>query len=678
MPDRGKIRVRTVDGEIKEIPRGDLDQDTWNSLWEKAEREGTDRRAQDPLSRMERGQGDYVEFMFHGKRAILPRGDISTEEWEKIKSQVKESGSFAGSSETQAGSADRKRRGSVEIEIGEPELIKRTAPEVDVEVGKPRILERKRPFGQNPDEAEEIGSEPAGVPQTGRFGPLGRMATQTMLGAAPAAERPAFLVRPDEPPGAPWAEGVVNAAQAVSRLNPADPMNLYHGVKALEGAAAPSGGSSAPAPTAAPGLSQPPPEPASAEVSLTETPAIPLPRSATEGFEKQIESATKQEAAAIRAAGDLESKRLAEVGRLQKQAAEQMLDDQAMQRDIQVRRQLEQESALKAIDSTVKQLGEVQKVDPSRLWNRMDTGNKILAGVGILLGGLGQGTFAALGVKSENEALKILDDAIRRDVEVQREAVADKREAVRAQLTGQRLAYDMLRQQGMDEIEAFRSEQAAKIQIVQQQIAATAMQMQSAEAKATADRAVAALESKRVQLLQPVLFHRDQRAMEGWKQQMQQREMLIKLRTKGRGKIPFGKQLETIDDAGDALKLAQDLEKQFAEVSGVQNKAIGKIPRTAASEFNAASELGMRTIAKFIDKSVLQKWDIEDWKSWWPMAGDLNGAYKLSLVRKMIEESVARRIRFFQRTGYSMPESELISSDLSPEEMQALGVREGE
>lgn len=56
------------------------------------------------------------------------------------------------------------------------------------------------------------------------------------------------------------------------------------------------------------------------------------------------------------------------------------------------------------------------KIDPNRVWSNMSTGNRILAGISVLLGGLGQG----LSGSKTNPAWDVLNDAIDRDIDAQK------------------------------------------------------------------------------------------------------------------------------------------------------------------------------------------------------------------------------------------------------------------
>ena len=64
------------------------------------------------------------------------------------------------------------------------------------------------------------------------------------------------------------------------------------------------------------------------------------------------------------------------------------------------------------------------KEDPNRLWGSMDTGRKILAAASLLLGGVAVG---ASGLRIENGAYQVLDKAIQRDIEAQRQNLGRKK-----------------------------------------------------------------------------------------------------------------------------------------------------------------------------------------------------------------------------------------------------------
>lgn len=61
------------------------------------------------------------------------------------------------------------------------------------------------------------------------------------------------------------------------------------------------------------------------------------------------------------------------------------------------------------------------KIDPNRVWNNMSTGNHVLAGIGMLLSGIGSGRTGG-----QNLAIKMIDDTIDKDVEAQKNDQSNK------------------------------------------------------------------------------------------------------------------------------------------------------------------------------------------------------------------------------------------------------------
>ena len=61
------------------------------------------------------------------------------------------------------------------------------------------------------------------------------------------------------------------------------------------------------------------------------------------------------------------------------------------------------------------------KIDPARLWHNSSTGGKVLASIGMILSGIGSGLSG-----QPNMALKVIDDAIARDIEAQKADLGKK------------------------------------------------------------------------------------------------------------------------------------------------------------------------------------------------------------------------------------------------------------
>lgn len=104
-------------------------------------------------------------------------------------------------------------------------------------------------------------------------------------------------------------------------------------------------------------------------------------------------------------------KEAAAVADQQAQIAQQAADHQAMQSHMaEIEKQ--REAAITKLMST--------HIDPNRLWNKMDTGERVMSNIGILVSGLGQGLSAAGGHQMPNMAMDRLNKAIDDDIGAQK------------------------------------------------------------------------------------------------------------------------------------------------------------------------------------------------------------------------------------------------------------------
>jgi hypothetical protein len=124
------------------------------------------------------------------------------------------------------------------------------------------------------------------------------------------------------------------------------------------------------------------------------------------------------------------------------------------------------------------------QVDPNRMWNSMGTGNKILAGIAVALGGLGSngsGTNAALGV---------INNAINRDIDAQKTDLEKNKFALSANRDAQN-------SENMD----YAQKKASLITTAQAQIGMAAAKSQNASASLQAQNMVSQLELQKQSLL---------------------------------------------------------------------------------------------------------------------------------------------------------------------------------
>ena len=135
--------------------------------------------------------------------------------------------------------------------------------------------------------------------------------------------------------------------------------------------------------------------------------ASPVQGPAAPTYLQKIESGQALQLQGIREGADAQAK----AAEAQANAyAQQMAQEKIIADKYLERRKIQDERTEKAYQDVLN-----SKVDPNHYWNSMDTGNKVLAGIAMLLSGMGQGL-----IGGENTALKVIDKAIDRDIEGQK------------------------------------------------------------------------------------------------------------------------------------------------------------------------------------------------------------------------------------------------------------------
>lgn len=157
----------------------------------------------------------------------------------------------------------------------------------------------------------------------------------------------------------------------------------------------------------------------------------------------------------------------------------------------QIAKQKEVEATTAKVGKTLDEYNNLG-VNSNRLWQNMSTGNKIMAGLGVFLGGLGGG---------QNNALKIIDKAIDNDITEQK-AMIEKKGNTATQQRG--LLADLRNQLGsMQSAEsAYRSIAATN---VQNQLSIISAKTNNAKVKAQADMAISQLEQNKTKLLTDII-----------------------------------------------------------------------------------------------------------------------------------------------------------------------------
>jgi acyl-CoA thioesterase FadM len=146
------------------------------------------------------------------------------------------------------------------------------------------------------------------------------------------------------------------------------------------------------------------------------------------------------------------------------------------------------EDAKRVYDQKISEVGS-QTVDTNRLYKNMGTGQKIMAAIGIALGGLGKGP---------NQALAAINSAIDRDIEEQKIGINQKERGA----TAARTAYQDFLSQAKDEKVATLNMKMAAYENTKLKMAQVAARYQGTQAALNAQQALAQIDLQKAALQQ--------------------------------------------------------------------------------------------------------------------------------------------------------------------------------
>jgi len=180
---------------------------------------------------------------------------------------------------------------------------------------------------------------------------------------------------------------------------------------------------------------------------------------------------------------------------MQAQASAEAAKQQAQVYDQQMQELQKNEVARKAqADAVMADINKIQndvmtqKIDPTRVWSNMSTGNRVLAGISIFLGGVAGGMQG-----TENRALGIIQDAVNKDIDAQKADIGKKQNM---------LSLNMAKYNNINDAAA--ATKAQLLSITQAQINQSAAKMGSKQALAAAQVANAQIDLQKAQLINQI------------------------------------------------------------------------------------------------------------------------------------------------------------------------------
>lgn len=278
--------------------------------------------------------------------------------------------------------------------------------------------------------------------------------------------------------------------------------------------------------------------------------------------------------------------------------------DEAAKREAQAN-QLKEEALNKKMTSLKEAREDYAKneIDPKKLWNNMGTWNKALAGLAIVMGGVGQ----AMTKSNVNYGLKAIDDAIDLDVKAQtakRETLKTKVNMAESDVQDSRQSIHDARERFMFEKQVRYDQLARYLAKLEAQNKGTDLAAKAAEMRTMFEMKSAELDQKMGQMFlstlpNPLSLKEEQIKAAGFHNQMQQAYNVVQeLQTKGF----TGTKMKP----GFEFMKSQDRKKMEAAYRGfIEANIMAEGGRYTAERIKAAEDIFM---PKFNDsKEVLQQ-----------------------------------------------------------------------
>lgn len=403
---------------------------------------------------------------------------------------------------------------------------------------------------------------------------------------------------------------------------------------------------------AQPQLAAPAPGAAPGSASVTASGArFRDPVSGIPNQDKEIAAAFKKEQDAQTKLAEIQSQGLQKQSELALEQQKTIMEHQAIQQKAAAAQQAEMKALEDNYKSVQKQMQDTSKtIDPNRLYNSMNTGQKVLAGLSVFFGGIGAGTKAALGMSTRNEALDRMQEAVKQDIEVQKTNYENKRQGLKDQLGGIQSMYGMLRERGASIAEAEKLAMSLHLEGIQKQMDAYAKQTGSAAAMQEAQAASAKLEQEKIKMQLGAAKEREHTAIERGKLEVERGLLAVKARAaaqKAASKEQSLKGPQVINEADlrAGLKQIDELEAAYNKVPKVAGRVGKHIPGTDSQDYDNKRAAAFEMISPILNKGTLRDDDVPRWNARYPQAGEMGGHSKFEALRSALKQRYAEHQR---------------------------------
>jgi hypothetical protein len=169
---------------------------------------------------------------------------------------------------------------------------------------------------------------------------------------------------------------------------------------------------------------------------------------------------------------------------------------EAQRQKMEEQRQVEATAQYQKVQNAADQAAQASKINPNQFWESRSTPQKIMAAIGIALGGIGGG----LSGHGGNAAMDVINKAIDRDIDAQKFNANQKQNAFQNQMG----VYNVMRSKFGDERTAEAATRLAYMQNVEMQLKETAAKYQSPEMQAKFNMMMGKVQQQQGALMQQI------------------------------------------------------------------------------------------------------------------------------------------------------------------------------
>jgi hypothetical protein len=704
--DYMEVTVGRGRGEVAVVPRGDMDQTSWEALKQRAKKMGVFRGSNDTLKeKVQQGTGQVEKYAGPESdgtgldadetaptEPTQPTGDGRDRDLEDLQLQRGDAGGARGIKKfvqqglpgtiggrggdvgtvqsidepaPQPAPAQQRSKGVAargNVEIGEPEIGAPVAKSTAVDDGLTRATQRaevENALAPVRGAGAKARAMEAGVQAPEDTGPSNLTRDLLQGYAKPASDMMDTIGR--------GLQGVGHQLLPNTIAAPTQPQSTMVPPPSPAQAGAPPDVTGLPA--TKPGAPPPPggaPGSGSMSMSMSRSggaqPDINMPDRTGE-----IDKAYSDAARAQMAQADLEANGLKQKAQAFDDGLKEQVRQNAKIVEIQERTRVEREKPMAIYNQMLSELMQPTKqIDPHRWWNSRSTGQKIMLALGALL--------------TKGGSVRMVQSAIDNDLATQQQEIQTEMGRKKAVLGAADNMIGMIRQQGADDVQAVQIYKAMSWDMVAKRLEMVAANTDSQTIKMKAEQNIAEANVKRNQVLTEMDKYSADLAIRKAHLANESEAIAIKRqKALGGGGKPKklerlkGPQVTKIAALQTALAKTEELENRFRSNNGnameaMLNKGAEYVPGSKSNRFNYDAEMNIANIADTLGNAgVLQPGEVERYKKIHPQAGDLDGAYRMQSLRSDIQRRLDKEIAAFKAAGFDVEE---LQGDAGPSTFQ--------